>query len=282
MLDRSAVRRRFSRAAPRYAEASRLEAEVGARMLQRLDYLKLAPRRVLDAGCGPGREARSLAARYPQAELLLVDLALPMLAVARARRGALARMLARNAPLGVCADAARLPLADRSVGLAWSNMMLHWVDDPVATLRELHRVLAIEGLLMFSTLGPDTLKELRAVAPARVHAFLDMHDYGDMLVAAGFSAPVMDVERLTMLYEDGAALLADLHAGGQTSARRDRARGLSGRGFRAALGAGLDAERRNGRLAVSYEVVYGHAWKAAPTRTADGRGIVSLEGLRRR
>jgi len=134
---------------------------------------------------------------------------------------------------------------------------------------------------MFSTLGPDTLRELRTAAGgARVHAFADMHDLGDMLVAAGFAEPVMDMERLTLVYEDGDALLADLRASGQTCALAAAAgeprRGLAGRGLRASLQAGLAAQRRadDGKLPVSYEVVYGHAWKAAPKRSADGRSIV--------
>ena len=110
-------------------------------------------------------------------------------------------------------------------------MALHWAADPLAALREFHRVLAVDGLLMFSTLGPDTLAELRAAAgAARVHAFADMHDLGDMLVAAGFAEPVMDMERVTMVYADGAALLADLRASGQTCALRAIARGAASPG----------------------------------------------------
>ena len=161
-------------------------------------------------------------------------------------------------------------------------MALHWAADPLAALREFHRVLAVEGLLMFSTLGPDTLDELRAAAgAARVHAFADMHDLGDMLVAAGFAEPVMDMERLTVEYADGDALLADLRASGQTCAFAPAGgrgpRGLAGRGFLAALQARLAAQRRGGKLPVSYEVVYGHAWKPAPRRAADGRAIVQFE-----
>ena len=174
---------------------------------------------------------------------------------------------------------ARLPLAPASVEFVWSNMALHWAADPLAALREFHRVLALDGLLMFSTLGPDTLAELRAAAGgARVHAFADMHDLGDMLVAAGFAEPVMDMERVTLVYDDGAALLADLRASGQTNALAARvgvpARGLSGRRFLASLHGRLAAQSREGKLPVSYEVLYGHAWKAAPKRSADGRSIV--------
>lgn len=247
-------------------------------MLERLDYVKLAPRRVLDAGSGPTRDARALAKRYRKADVLAVDYSRAMLHAGRPRL----RFFQRRPPKPICADMARLPLAAASVGLIWSNMALHWAADPVATLRELHRVLALEGLLMFSTLGPDTLAELRAAAgAARVHSFVDMHDLGDMLVAAGFAEPVMDTERITMVYPDGEALLADLRASGQTCAlaarRGEPARGLAGRRFRATLAEKLAAQRRDGKLSVSYEVVYGHAWNAAPRRAADGRAIVQFE-----
>src|SRR6185312_3108465 len=179
----------------------------------------------------------------------------------------------------ICGDITRLPLAAGAIDLVWSNMALHWAADPLAALKEFHRVLAVGGLAMFSTLGPDTLAELReAAGPERVHRFADMHDIGDMLVAAGFADPVMDMERLRIEYSGGGALVADLRASGQTHAGAARARGLAGARFRAALETRLAAlrERSGGKLAVSYEVVYGHAWKAAPTRAADGRSIVQF------
>jgi malonyl-CoA O-methyltransferase len=277
-IDARIARRRFERAANSYVHASRLEAEIGARMLERLDYVKLAPRRVLDAGSGPVREARALAKRYRKAEVLALDFSRAMLHAGRPRL----RFFQRRPPKPVCADMARLPLAGATIGLLWSNMALHWASEPLAALHEFHRVLAIEGLLMFSTLGPDTLAELRSAAgPARVHAFADMHDLGDMLVAAGFAEPVMDTERITMVYADGEALLADLRASGQTCALAGREgemrRGLAGRKFLSDLKEKLSAQSIAGKLSVSYEVVYGHAWKAAPRQTADGRDIVRFE-----
>lgn len=259
VIDVRAARRRFGRAAAGYEAAARLESEVGARMRERLDYVKIAPRRILDAGSGPGRDARELASRYRGAEVVTLDYSLPMLP----RPGRLERWLGRGL-VSVCADLERLPLEASSLELAWSNMTLHWVNDPVAAFRELARVLAPDGLLMFSTLGPDTLKELRAALGAsRVHSFTDMHDLGDMLVAAGLTAPVMDMEMITVDYRPGERLLEDLRASGQTNARADRPRGLSGRGFRERLRAALERSSR-----ATYEVVYGHAWKRAPREDA--------------
>ena len=221
-------------------------------MLERLDYVRIDPARVLDAGSGPPR--RELCRRYPRALTVAVDSSLAMLG----RRGWLGRLGARA--VRVCADMQALPLAEGCVDLVWSNMALHWLPDPLAAFREFRRVLSPNGLAMFSTLGPDTLKELRAAAGAdRVHAFVDMHDLGDMLLAAGLSAPVMDMELITFRYADADALLADLRASGQSNARLDRGRGLAGRGFAARLRGALGA-----RPGATYEIVYGHAWQAAP------------------
>jgi len=263
-IDSGLARRRFTRAAKTYAGASRLEAEVASRMLERLDLVRLTPRRILDAGSGPPQ--RLFAKRCPGAEVIALDFSLAML------RSGRKRLFERNRPKPVCGDLARLPLADASVDLAWSNMALHWMAEPLAALRELHRVLKPEGLLMLSTLGPDTLKELRAAAgDARVHGFLDMHDLGDMLVACGFSAPVMDMEILQFAYRNADQLLADLRSSGQTSARRDRPRGLAGRRFAERLRAALGGAPR-----MTFEVVYGHAWKAAP-RTAENAKAIRFQ-----
>lgn len=244
-IDARLARSRFDRAGKSFEAAARLESEVGARLLERLDYVKLAPRRILDAGSGPAREARPLRKRYPGAQLIALDYSLPMLP----RRGWFGR-----GPMPVCANMMHMPLADASVELVWSNLALHWVNDPLGAFREIERVLAPGGLLMFSTLGPDTLQELRAAAGrTRVHEFVDMHDLGDMLVAAGLATPVMDMERLQIDYRAGSALLDDLRASGQTNAREDRSRGLAARG--------LLKEFRDRPLRATYEVVYGHAWK---------------------
>jgi malonyl-CoA O-methyltransferase len=267
-LDPRAARRRFERAAPTYAEASRLEAEVGARMLERLDYLKIAPRRILDAGSGPSREAGRLRSKYPRSELVALDFSMGILSSGRERL--INRLLKGKSKHLLCGDVTRLPLAPASIDLVWSNMALHWVNEPLAAFKEFGRVLAPEGLLMFSSLGPDTLKELRVAAGAtRVHEFIDMHDLGDMLVAAGFSAPVMDMEALTFTYKHADALLADLRGGGQTNARADRPRGLSGKGFLRKLRADVGSRS-------TFEVVYGHAWKTAARKLADGRDIVEF------
>ncbi len=262
-LDRAAARRAFSRAAGTYDQAAVLHREVAARLMERLECIRLDPRRVLDAGCGTGAALPALAGRYRRAQVLGLDFALPMLAAARRRR----RWRRSFRLLG--GDLHALPLAAGTVDLVFSNLALQWCD-PAAVFAEFRRLLAPGGLLMFTTFGPDTLKELRAawaaVDPApRVHEFEDMHNLGDMLLAAGFGDPVMDVEYFTLTYRRLEDLVADLRGLGARNAAAARPRGLTGRGRLAALRAACEAYRdADGRLAVTYEVVYGHAWAGPP------------------
>ena len=261
-IDQRLARRRFERAARSYAKASRIETEIGARMLQRLEYVRVAPQRILDAGAGPSREARALAARYRGASVIALDYSFAMLREARRGAGLFGALSRHARPSAVCAELEQIPLAAGSVGLVWSNMALHWLDEPLGALREFHRVLAPGGLLMFSMLGPDSLKELRCAAGReRVHDFPDMHDVGDRLIGAGFAAPVMDMEMLRLRYAAPEDLLEDLRRSGQTSARRGARRGLAGRGDRTRLLEALRASRTQGEFYATYEIVYGHAWK---------------------
>ncbi|MDP2824166.1 MAG: methyltransferase domain-containing protein, partial [Sulfuritalea sp.] len=178
------------------------------------------------------------------------------------------------------------PLAANTLGLVWSNLMLHWLDDPLPALKEMHRVLEVGGLLSFATLGPDTLKELRAAAsevgaggpclpgialraPATVKRFLDMHDLGDMLVAAGFGDPVMDMEIVTLTYPTPRAFLADQrHLGVRGALLGHQGWRDWRRLFRAW------PQDRDGRLPATFEIVHGHAWKPEPKQIADGRAVV--------
>ena len=245
--------------------------ETGSRMAQRLDFVKLAPRRVADIGCATGDGIRALQRRYPSAQPLAIDYAHAMLAAVRSRTPLLKRIAGR-APGLLNADVCRLPLADATLGLAWSNLMLHWLDDPQPALRELHRVLEVDGLLMFAMLGPDTLKELRAAGATTLRPFHDMHDIGDMLVAAGFADPVMEMEMVEFAYASARGLLRDQRQLGV----RD---GLLGAmGFRAGrqVFRTWEEQRRDGRLQATFEVIYGHAWKAEPKVAADGRSIIKF------
>lgn len=266
------MRRDFAAAAASYDEAAVLAREVGQRMALRLDCMKITPRRFADIGCATGDGVRLLQQRFPQALPLAIDYALPMLAVACDRSGWFDRLRGK-APRCVNADVRALPLAAGSLDLVWSNLMLHWLPDPLPAFMELQRVLSEGGLLCFSMLGPDTLKELRAAAaqvgaPDTVARFADMHDIGDLLVAAGFADPVMEMEMLTLAYRTPRLFLADQRRLGV----RDGLLGaLPWRQWRQVFAAW---ERQDGLLPARFEIVYGHAWKAAPRQSADGRAIV--------
>lgn len=266
------MRAHFAAAAASYDEAAVLAREVGRRMAERLDYVKLAPRRFADIGCATGDGVRLLQQRYPAALPLAVDFALPMLAAVKAQPGWLDRLRGK-APRLVNADVRALPFARDSLDLVWSNLMLHWLPDLRPAFDEVNRVLAEGGLLHFAMLGPDTLNELRAAA-AKVGAgwtaprFADMHDIGDMLVATGFADPVMEMEMLTLTYATPRAFLADQRRLGV----RDGLLGkLPWREWRKLFAAWKRAEVM---LPARFEIIYGHAWKLAPRKTVDGQDII--------
>ena len=286
-VDRRQVGRRFAQAAASYAEGDFFAREIDQRMQERLDYVRIEPKTVLDLGCSRGASLPDLATRYPAARQIGIDLAPAMLQAAQPARPGWQRWLGLGAqgPELLAADAARLPLAARSADLVWSNLLLHWLDDPLPALAEAHRILDVGGLLMFSTLGPDTLKELRACFAdgyAHTQRFIDMHDLGDMLVANGFADPVMDMEVLTLHYATFDDLLRELQAAGSACAMTSRRHGLSGRRLWAQARAAYEAMRHNGKLPVTFEVVYGHAWKVAPKQVADGRAIMHFEPRRQK
>jgi malonyl-CoA O-methyltransferase len=283
-IDKAAARRAFDAAADGYDAVAVLQREIGKRMLERLDYIRLTPKRVLDLGCGTGATLDHLAKRYRRAEVIGLDFARGMLSHARRRGHWL------NRPRLICADAEQMPLADDSVDLVFSNATLQWVNDLDATFRDLLRVLRPGGLVLFSTFGPDTLRELRAAWAAvdrdeHVSPFLDMHDIGDALVRARFADPVMDVERMTLTYADIRGLMRDLKQLGAHNALAGRSRGLTGRRRLAALTEAYEQQRRDGRLPATYEVVHGHAWVTAKAQqqfaTDDGVAI-PLEAVARR
>jgi malonyl-CoA O-methyltransferase len=278
------VRRQFDARVARWPRHEAVVREVGRRLIERLDLMRLAPRLVADVGAGGGAARTALMGKFPQSRWLGLDLSAAMLASGR-KAGWSGRLAAwaGSSPWLVCAEAGQLPLPAGAVDLVHSNLMLHWHPAPHTLFVEWARVLGTDGLLLFSAFGPDTLKELRAAMTeawpaARPVSFVDMHDYGDMMVAAGLATPVMDVETLTLTYASAAALISEARALG-ANPRDDRPDwlpgGAAGRRLREALTrrAGPD-----GRIALSFEVVYGHAWKPAPR--VRGQTAVTLEALR--
>lgn len=288
IFDSVQVRRAFGRAASSYDAHAVLQAEVQRRLQERLDDLALAPKTVLDVGSGTGRGTAALRKRYPQAQAIALDLALPMLHTA-ARHRTWLRPFSR-----VCGDAEALPLADASVDLLHSSLCLQWCGRPDRVLEEFRRVLRPQGVLLFSTFGPQTLHELREAfaevdATPHVSRFLDIHQLGDALLAAGFRDPVLERDTFVLTYADVLALMRELRAIGATNADHERTRGFTGKRHLQRVIAAYEQHRRDGQVPASYEVVYAMARSpdaSQPRRSADGTAIASfpverLRGSRR-
>jgi len=279
--DKRVVRRAFERAAATYDGHDVLQREVGDRLLAHLDPVRIQPRVVVDIGSGTGACLAALSSRYPGARTVGIDIARTMLVRAARRTPAWRRLLRARTPDLVCADAERLPLAGGSAQLLFSNLALQWCR-PDAVFAEAARVLEPGGLFLFSTFGPDTLKELREAFAAvdrreHVNTFVDLHDLGDLLVHAGLADPVMEMEMITMEYASVESVARDLKAIGATNALAGRARGLSGRSWWRQVGERYEKHRRDGVLPASWEVIYGHAWKVPPRRLADGRQVIDFK-----
>lgn len=286
-IDQQRVQQAFARAAAAYDESAVLQRQVNEHLLERLDYMKFLPATILDVGCGTGFASYALAKRYTDARLTAMDLAYPMLDVARRRAGFWARWSGR---LGkpriqfVNAAAEQLPFADGQFDMLYSNLTVQWVNDLDQALTEFMRVLKPGGMLLFSTFGPDTLHELRASWSAidqysHVSPFLDMHDVGDAILRAHFAEPVMDVEYFTLTYADVYALMHDLKAIGAHNATSQRARGLTGKQRFKDLQKHYEAFRTDNVLPATYEIVYGHAWKTVSRPAPASTVTISIDSL---
>jgi malonyl-CoA O-methyltransferase len=282
-LDQRAVRRSFDRAAAEYDKHAVLHREIGQRLLERVAFQRRRPNRILDVGCGTGNACCLLGERFAGAQVVGLDWSVPMLDRLRGGAGS------AHAPGIVCADMHALPLAARSFDLVVSNLALPWSNDPERVFAHVRGVLRPGGMFLFSSFGPDTLHELREAWAAvdgetHVHRFMDMHDLGDMMVAAGFAEPVVDMEMLTLEYPDAMALLRELRAAGARNSATRRRRGLTGRGKLQRMLAEYERFRRDDRYPASYEVIYGAAFgpdEGQPVRTPEGEtAIFSVETLR--
>lgn len=294
-LDRARLRRNFGRAATSYENHDALQREVQADLLARLDFYDespdrkgLLPEHILDIGAGTGLGTAQIKARYPKAEVIALDIALPMLKAAKRHSGWL-KPLRR-----VCAEATALPFPDHSMDIVHSNLCFQWVDNLEALFAECCRVLKVGGFLVFSSFGPDTLKELRAAwasvdEHSHVGRFLDMHDVGDAVLNAGLRDPVLQTNHYTLTYSQPRKLLDDLRGLGATHADAARPRGLTGKARYRAMLEAYEAMRVDGRIPASWEVVAAHAWGPPPgqSRRIPGGGEVasisvsSLRGSRR-
>jgi len=256
LIDKARVRAAFDCAANSYDAAAVLQKLVREEMFDRLDLIKIAPQKILDLGCGTGHGSFSLQKRFKSASVFSLDLAFAMLEKTYAQQPKLKKMFSGKKL--ICADIENLPVAEDQMDLVWSNLALQWCNDLDKSFANIRTALKPNGLFIFSTFGPDTLKELRAATSNRqthVSRFIDMHDIGDALTRNGFKAPVLDVERYTL----------------------GRARGLAGRGFLKSLTEQYEQFRMaDGKLPATFEVVYGHAW-TAEAKDGLGEGVSPVE-----
>ncbi|MEE8286506.1 MAG: methyltransferase domain-containing protein [Gammaproteobacteria bacterium] len=282
-LDKVRVRRLADRAARHYDNAAWLPLQVASVLMEHLQPVRIQPARILDVGAGTGICSRLLARHYRRARVISMDSSAAMLRAGRVRGP---RWLSRRA--AAVGDGASLPAAGNSIDLLVSSLMLPSCPTPDTVLREFHRVLKPGGLLMFSSLGPDTLRELRAAwsavdARVHVHAFIDMHDLGDALLRAGFSDVVMDTERITGRYPQVAALMTELKRLGVSNAARGCHKSLTTPAQLAAMASEYERFRAHGDkgdLPASFEVVFGHAWRPQ-SRSVDVSPGAMVQAARR-
>lgn len=272
----------FNKHAKEYEKAAKVQNEIGERLFERLHYLKIRPRFILDLGCGTGLFTPMLKKHYPHAEVIGLDLSYLMLIESKKKQG-----WWRKWPL-INADMLALPFADGLFDLVFANQVIHWAQPLSAVIHELNRVMNVNGCLMFSTLGPDTFKELKQAwllvdQYAHTNEFMDMHDIGDCLMAEHFLDPVVDMELLTVHYSSLNHLLQNLKAQGVRNINEARNEGLTGRkawqAFESAYRAFCTSE---GKYPLTYEVVYGHAWKGEQRRLERGtETFIPISQIRR-
>lgn len=290
--DKHQVAQSFAHAAQQYDDVAVLQRQTADELLERLDLVKIQPKRILDLGAGTGRNLNLLAAKYPKADIVALDIAPAMLNQARHRfkqDSGLKRWLpTHQQPAYMAGDAEALPLADNSVDMVYANLSLQWCDLS-RCFAEIQRVLSPGGLLSFTSLGPDTLNELRQAWASvddypHVNIFYDAHDIGEAMMNCRLAEPVLDIDRITLSYDTAIALMKDLKELGAHNVNEGRRRGLTGKqAFQKVISA-YEPFRKNGLLPASYEVIYGHAWasKEVQQQSNDGAFSIPVDQISRR
>lgn len=261
-FDQTQIAQRFNKAAKTYDPVAVLQQQVGKSLLTRLRGIRCQPQTILDLGCGTGYFESFLKELYPTAKIIGLDKSDGMLAQAQLKEAEY--QLKDIHWVNGCAE--DLPFSDHSFELVYSNLMLHWSNNFVKCLKEIHRILKPEGLLLFSMVGPDTLQELRYCwktidEQPHVHQFVDMHDLGDNLLQTSFAYPVMDIEYFTLLYSEALDLMKELKKLGVQNIAQNRQRGLTSKGALKKLIRTYESFRsEEGKLPATWEIIYGHAW----------------------
>lgn len=285
MLIQSAIAKSFAKAAHTYDQHAVLQKEVAQRLFERLKDIQIPSGQVLDVGAGTGYLTQLVKKHYPQVKIIALDNAYPMLAQAALKEENQCKSHC------LCADAQQLPLEDNSIDIIISNLMLHWSEDIFSIFSEFRRVIRTNGVLLFSTLGPLTLNELRdswahVDQAAHVNAFMDMHHIGDALLKNHFKNPVVDMELLTLNYRYVHDLMRDLKGIGAHNQNIKRVQSLTGKGqMNAMLTAYENYRQSNGKLPATYEVIYGVAWKKERSNqfiSSTGEVNISVKSILRR
>ena len=278
-LDDSAARRRFDRAAMHFDQADFVHRHTFDGLMQRLVPMNVEPRFVIDLGCAAGAGERTLAKRFRHASIIGLDRSLAML-----RAGGRGGFFSRRRR--ICAEAARLPLANGSVDVVVANLLLPWLPDPAPAMTEINRVLRKDGLFQFASLGPASLSLLREAwsdvdGEPHVIPFADMHNLGDALISCGLRDPVLDVDSLVVSYRDHASLFSDLTSSGARNALAGRRCSLTGKHRFGEFKDALDRRRKDGLLEIELELVFGHAWGGG-AQPSGGEFSISPQNIGRR
>lgn len=258
-IDKLAMRQAFEKAAATYDDAAFLQREAGQRLFERIDLLRdFKPEVIVDLGAGTGHFTHALLGKFKKAQVIAFDVAQAMLKKTKKRGSFFHR------PKLLCGELEKLPIKDQSVDLLFSNFCLQWCTDLDLAFQEFRRVLKPDGVLLFTSFGPDTLKELRQSwaqvdDQPHVNPFVDLHDLGDAMLRNGLANPVMDMELFTLAYTSARALMRELKMLGAHNVQSTRAQHLTGKSHLQVMEQYYEQFRRDGQLPATYEVIYGHA-----------------------
>ena len=274
------VRNAFNLAAKDYDVFSTLQQVVASRLIESFENIRITPKNILDLGAGTGHGSCQLKKQFKKAQIYQADLSAEMLKESRIKAP---RFFSRNHFL--CADANKLPLLSNSVDLVFSSLMLQWCNDPDAVFAEIKRVLKPGGLFLFTSFGPDTLKELReswrqADEDIHVNAFADMHDIGDSLIRNGMDSPVLSIENMVVTYDECTQLMRELKKIGAHNVNSGRRKTLTGKQRLEKVITHYESYRQDNKLPATYEVIYGHAWSAETNKKSANIQSISLEDLK--
>ena len=268
------IRESFNRRANTYDNYAIIQKEVAGRIFDRLTGIKIQPKSILDLGCGTGSLTQKISALYPNAKIIPLDFSEEMLRICRTKV---------NKANFICADIENIPLDEPCFDLIISSLTFHWATDLYSIFLKIHKLLKDDGCFLFSSIGPDTLFELRGALSKidkqeRVNRFIDMHHYGDALLKIGFSDPVVDNEKIIVEYRSFSDVLKSLKKIGANTVEKISKKRLSKNDFKTAQDAYNIYENSN--YPVTYEVLYGLAWKKTPSNPKINEDVIPIKPIK--